>query len=93
MNIELKFDYYSCVIYIPDNYIYDVESLQKSFFEWMQQQPECIIDTPNMQKGFSYNEDDFLKYVNNVILKNEREKAYFVSKARKKIKKNCVIVF
>lgn len=93
MNIELKFDYYSRMIYIPDGHVYDMKILQSSFLEWMQQQPECIVSAPNMQLGFSYNEEDFLRFINSVVLKNSKEKAYFISKPQKKIKKRFVIVF
>ena len=84
MNIELKFDYYSRMIFIPDGHVYDIKILQSSFFDWMQQQSECIISAPNMQLGFSYNEEDFLRFVNSVVLKNSKEKAYFINKSNKK---------
>lgn len=93
MNIELKFDYYSRTIHIPDGYIHDLKQLQISFLEWMQHQPECIVNTPNNRFGYSYNEDDFLKYVNSVILRNSNEKAYFLSLLNKKNKKRLVIEF
>lgn len=93
MNIELKFDYYSRMIYIPDGYVYDTKILHSSFFEWVQQQPECIVSAPNKQVGFSYNEEDFLRFINSAVLKNSKEKAYFISHPQKKTKKTFVIVF
>ena len=93
MNIELSFDYYSRMIYIPDGIVRDTQELQRSFLDWMQQQPECLVATSNMQLGFSYNEDDFLRYINSVILVNSKEKAYFISTQKRKSKKKFVIVF
>lgn len=92
MNVELKFDYYSRMIYIPNGYVRDVKILQSSFFEWMQQQSECIVVTSNMQLGFSYNEEDFLRFINNEILKDSKEKAYFIHNQQKN-KKKFVITF
>ena len=93
MNVELKFDYYSRMIYIPDGYVDDVKILQSSFLDWMQEQPECIVCAPDMQMGYSYNEDDFLRYINNVVLKNSHEKAYFIFNKSPKNKNTFVIVF
>ncbi len=88
MNIELKFDYDSSVIYIPDGCVFDAKELQQSFLEWMQNQPECII-----KSGYSYNEEDFLRYINNVMLKNSKEKAYFLPCTQNKTSRNFTIVF
>lgn len=80
MNIELKFDYHSCVVYIPDGYIQDVYELQKDFLEWIEDQPTCIIKTPENLLVLSYDEKDFIKYLNDVVLKDSNEKAYFLTK-------------
>ena len=93
MNVELRFDYDSRVIYIPDGYVDDVKILQSSFLDWMQEQPECIVCAPDTQVGYSYNEDDFLRYINNVVLKNSNEKAYFVFNQFSTNKNIFVIVF
>ena len=93
MNIELKFDYYSRMIHIPDGYVYDINILKCSFFDWMQQQPECIICAPNMHLGMSYNEEDFLRFINSVILKNSKEKAYYISDQPRPNSKRAVIDF
>ncbi len=79
MYIELTFDYYSKVLYIPDGYIYDLKFIQDSFISWISKQSSCIINTPDAQSGFNFNEADFLKFINSEILKNSTEKAYFVS--------------
>ena len=93
MTVELRFDYDSRVIYIPDGYVDDLKILQSSFLDWMQEQPECIVCAPDMQVGYSYNEDDFLRYINSVVLKNSNEKAYFALNQSIKNKNKFVIVF
>ncbi len=89
MNIELKFDHHSRMIYIPDGYIYDLSELKNNFFDWIQYQQECILEAPDHKQGLSYDEEDFLRYVNNILLEECSEKAYFVSKR----KKNHTITF
>lgn len=83
MNIKLKFDCYSRNVYIPDGYVTELSTLKTSFLDWMKQQPECIVELSKKQIGYSYNERNFVKYVNDVILKDSKEKAYFVSPSEK----------
>ena len=77
MNVELKFDFDTYTVYLPDGYIFDASKLQNDFLEWMQEKPECITQDKNGNLGFSYDADTFLKYINEVILANSGEKAYF----------------
>lgn len=84
MNLLLKFDYYSCVIYIPDGYVANLSKLQLDFFEWLYDRPECIKKNHRGNVGVSYNQEDFLDYLNNVVLSNSREKAYMIPKFNKK---------
>ena len=93
MNIELKFDYYSRFLYVPEGFVYDINELQNSFFDWMEHRPECIVKTPDKHLGFSYDEEDFLRYVNSEILKNSKEKAYFIPKPQKNGGRRLVINF
>ena len=93
MNIELKFDYDSHMVYIPDGYVNDVNSLQSSFLDWVQQQPECLVYAPNKRIGLSYNQYDFLRYLNSVVLKDSKEKAYFDFISPQKSKVKFVICF
>ena len=83
MNIVLKFDYYSRTIYIPDGYIFDVKKMQVQFFEWLYDQPDCFIQDKNGNLSVSYNEDSVVKYINNVILCDSKEKAYYISNMHK----------
>lgn len=93
MVIELKFDYYSRFVYIPDGYVYDLKNLELSFLDWMQDKPECIVhDSDNVLK-FSFDENDFVEYVNMVVLNSCMEKAYFVDLNKKFPRKKNIIKF
>ena len=92
MNIELRFDYHSQIICIPDNTIKNICDLQKLFLEWVEEQPDCVIKGHNSKLALSYNENDFLKYINEVILKESDEIAFFIAKT-KRIKIDNVIRF
>lgn len=80
MNIKLKFDFYTKIIYIPDGYIDNLHKLQLEFLDWVSRQSECLTDSC----GLSYDAEDFLKYVNDVVLENSREKAYFLQNGHSK---------
>ena len=82
MYIKLFFDYYERTVYIPDGYVKDVKELQNNFLEWMKEQPYCIVDKKG-QSGYSYNETDFLRYLNTVLISGG-EKAYFFDNIQKK---------
>ncbi len=92
MNIELRFDYYSQIIFIPDEYIKNFDTLQVSFLEWVKEQPDCIIKGPDSSLALSYDENDFVKYVNDVLLKDSREKSYLLRQT-KHVKVNRIIKF
>lgn len=83
MNVELRFDYYSRNLYIPDGYIYDLKKIQEDFFDWLQEQSGCIIRLRKKGYAYSYNENDFERFINEVILKDSQEKAYFVFREHK----------
>ncbi len=93
MNIKLRFDCYSCDIYIPDGYIFDLEKLKKSFLDWMELQPECIVDFSDGRSGYYFNEKHFVKFVNDIILKRSREKAYLIQTLQEKRKSKFTIDF
>ena len=83
MNIELKFDFDTYKVYVPDGYI-DISKLQNDFLEWMREQPECIMQDKKGNLAFSYDADTFLKYINRVILCESNEKAYFIKSSDSK---------
>ena len=92
MKVILRFDYYSKMIYIPDGYIKDLNEMYMNFFDWLSEQSECYI-SKNGAWGLSYNESDFLKYVNEVMLKESSEKAYITKSAEKNKEKLPVLKF
>ena len=89
LKIELKFDYYSKVAYIPDGYIRSVVKLQMNFFRWVYQQPECMIRDSANRLVCSCNEMDFIRYMNDVVLKDSLDKAYLedLKRGDKRLKK------
>lgn len=82
MNIELKFDYHSCVLFIPDDVSVNIDNVQRDFLEWVFEQPDCIIKGSNNIFALSYDENDFIKYVNGVLLKDSKEKAYKITNTK-----------
>ena len=83
MNIKVEFDYHYKIIYVPNGYIENVTKLQKMFLEWVVEQPECVVNDPSDAIALHYNENDFLKFINDVILQKTNEKAYFVQKEKR----------
>lgn len=91
MLLELKFDYHSQAMHIPDGFISDLKSLQMEFLDWVEEQPECIVNSVGKGYAYSYNADDFMRYINDIILKDSAEKAYFVlDEQYRKLSKNKI---
>ena len=80
MIIETKFSYYSRYMYIPDGYICDINKVHLSFFDWIENQPDCIAVSPGGQYGLTFDADVFLRYLNTEVLKGVNEKAYFIER-------------
>lgn len=93
MIIKLKFDCYCQDVFIPDGYVTNLDELQMSFVEWMQSQPECIVRLKEKQWGYYFDEHTFLRYINQEMLNNCKEKAYLISSSLSKNKKVNTIVF
>lgn len=76
----LEFDYEteSRLMYVPDGYIEDVGEVRRRFFEWLYERPENMTEAPNGGLGCAYGAEDFLCYVNDVMLKDANERAWFV---------------
>ena len=83
MNIELKFDYYSKIVFIPDGYVSIIEKLKLSFLDWGERNPNCILIDPNYSIVLSYNENNFIQFLNTEVLKNSNEKAYFLNENKR----------
>ncbi|MBE5922657.1 MAG: hypothetical protein E7269_07890 [Lachnospiraceae bacterium] len=93
MNISLKFDCHSCTIYIPDGYITNIIEIQNQFFEWVSEQSSCLTEDNAGRVAVKYNEKDFLKYINEQILIDSREKAYIISGTNKTKGKMFTLLF
>lgn len=78
MNILLVFDYESRLLHIPDGYIEDIEKTHREFFPWLYRQARNMTDSG----GYAYNAEDFLRYINSVILRDSNECAYFIQRGR-----------
>lgn len=83
MNIELKFDYYSKIVFIPDGYVSSIEKLKLSFLDWVERNPNCILIDPNYSIVLSYNENNFIQFLNTEVLKISNEKAYFLNENKR----------
>ena len=92
MKVILKFDYHSDIIYIPDGYIKNLNEVYMKFFDWLAEQPECLINKDGIC-GLSYDENDFLKYINDEVLEGIGEKAYFVRNVINSKEKQIVLNF
>lgn len=79
MNVLLEFDYSYHLIYIPDGYVLDIRKVQLDFFKWLYRQEKNMLASNTGQMGCAYSADDFLEYINNVVLKDTRECAYFIA--------------
>jgi len=74
MIIDLRFDQDESSIYVPDGYIEDIEKLQNNFLDWIiSKNQSCIC----------YNSDDFLCYLNTVVLSGNEVAFYKKSKNKK----------
>ena len=79
MIVKLQFCYEqdSRLAYIPNEYSSMLTQIfvDKNFFEWMKKFPSLYISEKG---GFTYDVNDFLTYLNEEILKDSGDKAYFL---------------
>ena len=105
MIFKLDFGYYVKLMHVPDGYMDylryrkkdDLIQFENAFDDWIDQHEEYVryfdsIDGGQI-KGRCYGPDDVLRYVNEVILVNSEEKAYFTSKAMLRKEKSGVLYF
>ena len=93
MVIELRFDYASSFVSVPDGYMTSGKEMQKSFLAWVEDQPENIVITKNGRAAVSYGDEDIIKYLNSVLLCDSREKAYMIPKEKVRNPVNYAISF
>ena len=93
MVIELRFDYASSFVSVPDGYMTRGKELQKSFLAWVEDQPENIVITIDGRAAVSYGDEDIIKYLNSVLLCESREKAFLIPKEKVRNPVNYAISF
>ena len=82
MIIELRFDFGSSFVSVPDGYITNGKELQESFLSWVEDQPENIVITKDGRAAVRYSDEDIIKHLNSVLLCDSREKAYLIPKEK-----------
>ncbi len=80
MLLKLRFTYDSYIIHIPDGFVGDLKKLQFDFLDWMYEQPDCKIFFPSGDYVCTYGPEDFVRYLNEVVLKDVNEVAYLSDK-------------
>ena len=84
MIIELRFDFGSSFVSVPNGYITNGKELQESFLSWVEDQPENIVITKDGRAAVGYSDEDIIKYLNSVLLCDSKEKAYLITKEKVK---------
>lgn len=93
MKIKLIFDVSQYMLYVPDGYVTSVKSLQVNFLDWCETQRDALGNAPGNKLGYVYSKELFLRYVNEVLLENSTEIAYFINHESNRNEKTPVIVF
>ena len=75
MVVRLIFDSRISYVYVPDGYITDAKSLRCPFIEWVYDNPHCMVKAKG-HTVFSFGENDFVSFINAVVLRGKNEKAY-----------------
>ena len=78
MKIRLIFDVSEYMLYVPDGYLIDTKQTQMDFFEWCETQEDAFGNAPGKRFGWCYSKELFLRYINEIVLGESREKAYFI---------------
>lgn len=76
MKLIIHFDIDIDTVYIPDGYISNIRTLQNSFLEWADDQQETFVCGPGKLICKRYTCELFLRYLNEQVLAEHREKAY-----------------
>jgi len=86
MFIRFDFDHEQSHVFIPDGVIADLEMLKTHFLDWAFDQSQCIGES-NGKLYLSFDETDFVEYLNEVWLSDYTETAYLLpaEKVRQKV--------
>ena len=93
MKIHLVFDISHSILYVPDGYVSDLKALQNGFFDWCDTQEDAYVAEPGKLFYWCYSKELFLRYINEEVLRESREVAYFVDDDSNNHKKLPRIVF
>ena len=78
MKIIVRFDVEEFGVFIPDGYIHSTEELRDSFLQWSRNRSETIISVKGKVAAFSISKEKFIQYLNEVILRDSTERAYYI---------------
>ena len=78
MKLIVKFDIEELGVFIPDGYIYNVNDLRNDFLMWCYDQPDTFLVTKTKVPAFSISQEKFIQYLNEVLLRNSTERAYYI---------------
>ena len=92
MYVAVVFDIVTRTVFIPNGFVITVKQLQEEFLSWMKEQPECMTAKRNGE-GYCFDENTFLKYLNEVVLANSTERAYFVDNIKNGGKRMAIMRF
>lgn len=92
MKLIVKFDIDELGVFIPDGYIHNVNTLKDDFLQWCYNQPDAILVAKPNVPAFSISKEKFIQYLNEILLMDSTERAYYIdvrdiqSKRKKTIK-------
>lgn len=86
--MKIEFDIDSYVVVIPDGYIQNIYEIQDSFYSWACTQRRNQVYRHGKFCALCYNGEDFLRYLNEVILADSDKKAHFIHMDEKVKNKN-----
>ena len=75
MKLLLTFDAHSHLVYIPDGYIENISTLKDSFIAWLDENPSTFLTNDS---GVFFDQHTFIQYINCEVLKESKERAYFI---------------
>ena len=78
---------------MPDGYVTNAKELRDNFLTWCSDQKEAYIFPKNKYMVLRITTDLFLKYLNEEILGNSNEVAYFVDNKQPQKSKALLVVF
>lgn len=92
MKIKVRFDIEEFGVFIPDGYIHSAEALRDDFLLWSYEQPDSLLATKGKIYAFSISQENFLRYLNEVVLRDSTERAYYIDVIELRSKRVKVIL-